>query len=365
MLWRSRPLLAILALALLGTIGLARQQTGTPVDSVKTAERTVTKVADGVYVIRHKDSPGGYVQGNSTVIIGGREVLVVDSCYLIASAREDIADIRTWTDKPVRYLVNTHWHPDHQRANGAYVEAFPAVTIVAQAETPALWEGFDGPNVTRLRQRVATLKQTLDAGKGDDGKPFTDAEKAEMNTGLADQLQMVDDVEKYGPRYPTLTFDHEMTIDIGNRVVQIMCPGRGHTVADAVVYLPKEKVLVTGDLLAYPVPYFFAGYPFDSIGTLERLAALESKVIVPGHGKILYDKAYLNQVINLLQTVDAQVRKEVFARGSLSAKLEDVQKAIDLSAFKRRFAGDDKDNGEFFDASMEGLIRGSFNQLPK
>lgn len=79
-------------------------------DSTKTLTRSFEKIAEGVYTIRHKDAPDTFPQGNTTVIIGDREVLVVDSCYLPSSAREDIAQIRQWTNKPVRYLVNTHWH---------------------------------------------------------------------------------------------------------------------------------------------------------------------------------------------------------------------------------------------------------------
>ncbi|HYO92299.1 MAG TPA: MBL fold metallo-hydrolase, partial [Pyrinomonadaceae bacterium] len=82
-------------------------------DSVVTRTRTVTRLAEGIYVIRHPDAPDTFPQGNTTVIIGEREVLVVDSCYLPSSAREDIAQIRQWTTKPVRYLLNTHWHYDH------------------------------------------------------------------------------------------------------------------------------------------------------------------------------------------------------------------------------------------------------------
>src|SRR4051812_31383083 len=79
-------------------------------DSVTTKERTNTKLADGIYEIRHPDAPDGFPQSNTTVIIGDRDVLVVDSCLLPSTTREDIAQIRKWTNKPVTYLLNTHWH---------------------------------------------------------------------------------------------------------------------------------------------------------------------------------------------------------------------------------------------------------------
>src|SRR5690242_17138682 len=71
------------------------------------SERSVTKLADGVYLIRHKNAPDHFTQSNTVVVIGNTGVLVVDSCYLPSSASEDIAQIRQWTDKPVRYLFNT------------------------------------------------------------------------------------------------------------------------------------------------------------------------------------------------------------------------------------------------------------------
>src|SRR3954463_7644760 len=82
-------------------------------DTVTTHDRTTTKIAGGVYMIRHPDAPDTFPQGNTTLIIGDRECLVIDSGFLPSSAKEDIAQIRQWTNKPVRYLLNTHWHLDH------------------------------------------------------------------------------------------------------------------------------------------------------------------------------------------------------------------------------------------------------------
>jgi cyclase len=113
-----------------------------PADSVNTSQRKVTKLADGIYEIRHKDAPDTFPQGNTVVIIGDTGVVVVDSCYLPSSAREDIAQIRQWTDKPVRYLLNTHHHGDHSFGNASHADAFPAITIIAQTETAKLMAAY-------------------------------------------------------------------------------------------------------------------------------------------------------------------------------------------------------------------------------
>jgi len=134
-------------------------------DSGRPLERTVVKLSDGIYTIRHKDAPDTFPQGNTTVIIGDREVLVVDSCYLPTSAREDIAEIRRWTNKPVRYLVNTHWHFDHTMGNGTYWEAFPGLNIVAHMETARQSSGYNPGWFERFPKRGDRLKQILEAGK--------------------------------------------------------------------------------------------------------------------------------------------------------------------------------------------------------
>src|SRR5215213_7649800 len=146
-------------------------------DSVNTTERTVTKLAEGVYVIRHKDAPDGFPQGNTTVIIGDREVFVVDSCYLPSSAREDIAQIRQWTNKPVSYLLNTHWHYDHTMGNGTYAEAFPQLAIVAHIETRKQMEGYNPGWFAKYPQRADRFKRLLETGKDADGKPLTETQK--------------------------------------------------------------------------------------------------------------------------------------------------------------------------------------------
>lgn len=82
------------------------------------SERKMTKLAEGVYEIQHPN-PGGNVNGNTTLIIGERQVLVVDTCYLPSEARADIAQIRKWTDRTVSFVLNTHFHNDHNLVNRA------------------------------------------------------------------------------------------------------------------------------------------------------------------------------------------------------------------------------------------------------
>ncbi|MGH8187663.1 MAG: MBL fold metallo-hydrolase, partial [Steroidobacteraceae bacterium] len=334
----SRPWIA----AALSAVAL-----GALADSSVTTQRTVTPLGDGVFVIRHADAPDSNPQGNTTVIIGSRDVLVVDSGYLPSSAREDIAQIRRWTDKPVRYVVNTHWHPDHQRGNAAYADAFPGIAIIAHPETARLMV-YETGNLDRYPRRLRAMQESLDKGVGADGKPLDAAQKRELAETVAGRSRVAEELQRSRLQRPTLRHS-----------------GTGDTRGDVWAYLPREQILVTGDVVVAPVPYFFAGYPSDLADTLRHLLQLEVKAVVPGHGDVMRDKAYMRAVLEMMDAIIGQVHAAVVRRGSLSARLEDVRKEIDVARYRQQFAGDDPNNQEYFDQSIEGLIRNAFHQAPK
>jgi glyoxylase-like metal-dependent hydrolase (beta-lactamase superfamily II) len=323
-------------------------------DSVYSPERRITKLADGVYTIRHKDPFPGWVNGNTTVIIGDREVFVVDSCQISSAAREDIAQIREWTSKPVRFLLNTHWHQDHNGGNKEYLDTFPGLAILAHHATRMMMDSTS-PNIASEMLRDANktrpvLQKRMDTGQGDDGKPLTDEKKTETVERLAQLDHLIAQAHSFVYQAPTFTFDRELNFDLGNREVEVRHLGRGNTAGDAVVYLPKEKILITGDLLVHPVPYAFDGYPTEWIQTLEALARLDADTIVPGHGEIEHDKLYLNLLIGLMKSIVAQVAEQL--RINNDVPLDDVKKAIDIRSFRQKFAGDDKSAAGFFDYSV-------------
>jgi glyoxylase-like metal-dependent hydrolase (beta-lactamase superfamily II) len=299
------------------------------------------------------------------VIVGDREVLVVDSGYLPSSTREDITQIRRWTPVPVRYLVNTHWHPDHIRGNSIYADSFPGLAIIAHTSTPELEEGYDVPNRERYRQRAAAMEDQLKRGVGSDGNKLTDAGRRSMTQLLEARRAVLLEFASYVPRYPSVTFPGEMSIDLGGRKVELRHLGRGHSSGDVVAYLPRERILVTGDVVASPVPYFFAGYPYEQIAVLERLEAIDAQVIVPGHGDVLRDKVMIRRTIDLMKDMRDQVIVTVRRLGSLSAKLDAVRKGLNYGSYAAEFAGTDKDSQEFFQESMDGLVRLLYEQVPK
>ena len=338
-------------------------------DSSSVKERTVTTIANGIYEIRHRDAPNYFPQGNTTVVVGDRDVLVVDACYLPSSAREDIAQIRRWTDKPVRYLVNTHWHADHTRGNGTYAEAFPSIDIISQTATRELIKGnyADHPDnaVMLVHKDVEIYRRMLEAGKNDSGVALSKDDRSQLKAVIAGADSVAAEFTGLVPRLPNLTFERELDLDLGNREVQIKFLGRGNTAGDAIVFLPKERVLITGDLVVHPGPYMGSGFPTEWSKTLETMIEMNPQVIVPGHGEILRDTAYLSQLKELAQTVVEQVREQYY-RLTNRATLQEVQKAIDMDALRTRFGvyfKDDAQNGEPY-FGLGGLDKSHFRRDP-
>ena len=349
-LMRTTAKLALAAFSALTVLASA----AAAIDSLLTDDRKVTELAPGVYEIRHKDPFPGWVNGNATVIIGGRDVLVVDSCQFSYSAQEDIAQIRHWTSKPVRYVVNTHWHQDHNGGNPDYMDAFPGVAIIAHPMTREMIANTS-PNVPKdtlaqaepLRER---LTKRLETGKEDDGRPLTDERRAISKKRLDQIEQIITALKSYRYQLPTLVFDRELSIDLGGREVQVKHLGRGNTAGDVVIYLPKEKILMTGDLVVSPVPFAFDGYPTEWIDTLERVLQIDADIIAPGHGDPMHDKTYVRQWLDTMKSLVAQVEAQL--RKNNSASLEDVKKAIDIAPFRETFCGAEKNCAQTFDVSV-------------
>lgn len=309
----------------------------------------MVKVADGVYAFIDYDATREFVFGNSVAVIGDDGVLIFDSNQLPSLARKVLIEVRRLTDKPIRYVVNSHWHWDHTMGNQVYRDAFPQVDIIAHsetrregdAETPKMLYGV----ANHLPEFLKGLKDVQKAAKHHNGKPMT----AQENVRLA---QLIRDVETYYQEFktarylsPTLTFEEKLILHLGNREIQLLHPGKGNTAGDVVAYLPKEKVLLTGDLLVHPIPYSFGSFLPEWIQTLEKLAKLDSSIIVPGHGPVQRDKEYMKLVTSLLESVVKQVDESV----SRGLNLEETRKALNLDSFKSRFAGDDPELNHAFD----------------
>jgi glyoxylase-like metal-dependent hydrolase (beta-lactamase superfamily II) len=145
---------------------------------------------------------------------------------------------------------------------------------------------------------------------------------------------------------PDVTFTDRLVLHRGERRIEILWLGKGNTDGDAVVWLPREKIVATGDLVVHPLPYGFGSYPKEWIATLDAIGKLPFDILVPGHGEVQRDRAYLQQLTRTLRNLRAQAS----AAAAKGQDLEAFRKAIDTSAFAKAFTQGDETRALLFSA---------------
>jgi len=301
---------------------------------------TSHKVAEGVYLFTTTPYADVGLSGNSVAIISDDGVLVFDSDATPETAATVLAEIRKLTDKPVRYLVNSHWHWDHWGGNQTYQAAFPLLQIITHEKTrelmltveprwndkglkedlPQFLEGFE--------KQIAAAK--VAAAKAKDAPP--ERIKAAEERMVADR-NFLAQKQSLHKTYPDVTFSDSMTIMLGGREIQVL-HAQAITPGDTYLYLPKEKILVTGDILLSPYPFAIGGtYPAEWLKTLRKFAALEPTVIIPGHGDAETSTDFLRDNVALFQEVMQQVKDDKSKGMTVEQTLEAVEKQnVELAA---------------------------------
>ncbi len=255
----------------------------------------------GIHVFQTAPYGDVGLDGNSVAIVTSEGVVVFDANGTPAAARAVIAQIRKFTQQPVRYLVLSHWHWDHWYGAEVYASEFPGLIIVAHERTRALMAGpaveFNRPGLeSDLPQHIREIE---DAGaKARTGLRREEAAKHESHA--AEDRAFLEQKRSVHHTLPTLTFADSLDIFMGGRQIQVRHPGRAITPGDAYLVLPRERVLVTGDLLVNPITFALFCHPSGWIGALERLDALDATWIIPGHGAPMRDENLLHATHELL-----------------------------------------------------------------
>jgi cyclase len=317
----------------------------------------VLKLAEGVYAAVRRDPPGFAVESNSLFVIGDDGVIVVDAQSNAATTRETLAALRALTDRPVKFVINTHWHDDHCIGNQVYAEAFPGVQFVAHAATRAYLPAEGAANRRKwheggLSQFVEMLRNLVKDNKSLGGGALDDEERASYLSDISLGEGYMTVPANYEPVLPTITLEDKLTLYQGPRAVEVLFLGRGHTSGDVVVRLPRENIVAAGDLVVWPVPFVGSdqSHVSDWGATLGRLIALKPSVILPGHGPVMRDDSYVRQVAGLMDSINRQTRDAV-ARGE---SLEAARKSVKLDEFRKTFAGESHVRNALFSMYVEG-----------
>jgi cyclase len=281
------------------------------------AEFEIKKVADGVHVA--VAAPAYKVNCNTAIIENDDGVMVVDTHSKPSAARVIVEHLRGMTGKPVRYVVNTHFHWDHWHGNEVYPAAYPGAELVTNHITreAMVMKGLKrlGDHRRQMPADIVKLEADVAAARG------------EQRTRLERELKLarayLAEVNALKPTLPTITFEHTMKLYRGDREIHLLHLGRAHTAGDVFVYLPKEKVVITGDAVIGWTPFMGDGYPEDWSGTLDRLAQLDFTHILMGHGDVA-DREWLRVFRGYVGDMVATVRVEV----ATGATLDEVKHRV-------------------------------------
>lgn len=325
----------------------------------------VTRLADGVFAAVYSEFRMDPIEGNSLIVIGSDGVLVLDSGRTPDAARTLMAEIRKRTDRPVRYVVNSHWHDDHVFGNQAYEEAFPGVTFIAHRQTRADMVERSIPSLTdygveywtRMAER---FEGELAKGTLPDGRPLSEAQTARLRDQARTVRQFLPKLPALRVVLPTIAIDGEATLYLGDREVRLVHDGPGNTAGDLAVYLPGERILATGDLLSHPVPLAYGSDLAPWIATLKALRRLPVDTFVPGHGPVMRDTVYLDLVIEMFESLVAQVA----AAAKRGLSLDETRKAVNLQSFRDRMAGNDPFwRGMFADSIVREAVERTYKAV--
>src|SRR3954465_4620416 len=207
---------------------------------------TFTRLSDNAYAYTAEGDP------NTGVVIGDDAAMVIDTQATPVMAADVIRRIREVTDKPIKYVVMSHYHAVRVLGASAYANE-GASEVIASEDTRDLIVERGAADMKSEIERFPRLFRAV-----------------ETIPGLT---------------WPTLTFKGEMTVWLGRLEVKLLQLGRGHTKGDTVAWLPQQKILFSGDLIEYgATPYCGDAYYTNWPATLDALAALQPEKVVPGRG---------------------------------------------------------------------------------
>ena len=286
------------------------------------------KVADGVYYATASGTMN--VGANSPILVNDQEAVVIDSEITPAAARALAADLKAITDKPIRYIIDSHYHYDHAFGNQVFIADAQVIghdNTRKRLSTDETMRQYTFLNsVTPVPERVEALRKRI-------AQESDQVQKSALERQVANSIAYLEQVKEVTVTPPNVSFDRTMTLMRGRREIRLLYLGRGHTDTDVVTYLPRERIVCTGDLMESLISYAGDSYPEEWIATLEKLKALDFDTVMPGHGVVFKGKDKITAFQKYLRDVLTQVtalRKQGLSPDDAAAK-------VDVTAYRAEF----------------------------
>ena len=277
----------------------------------------LVKLAEGVYA--HIVQPDGNAVGNAGFVLLEHSVLVFDTHFTPEAGQALMAKLRTVTTKPVRYIINSHFHPDHTHGNQAF-GGTPQIISSSNARRDMLQQDQPAMNRTVGVAQSQIAKMQKDLLQGQDEK-----QKEMLRRQIRARQEFLERMSKFKLQPAVITLDDSLTFLEGTRRLQLLYQGSGHTDGDVVLYLPSEKVVFTGDLFFNKaIPNVQDANMHAWISTLKEIQKLDADKFVPGHGPVGTRKD-LEAFLAYLEDLKSIVQTSVDRGDSLEQAIRDVQ----------------------------------------
>lgn len=317
---------------------------------------SVTRLRDNVFAVMRSDPPGFAVESNAGFVECAEHVVVIDAQSNDATTTGVLSEIRLRTNKPVRYLINSHWHDDHIVGNRVYRDAFPSMKVIGHAAALEYLPTQGKKNRDEFHRAIpdvlASFRQRLESGKTSSGQPLSDEQRRSLESDLRLGEGYATVPDDFVAILPDIAVKDKYSIRDAGCAIDVLALGNAHTTGDLVVHLPRHGIVFVGDMVGWPVP--LVGSDQSRVrewgATLKRVRDLGAAVVIPGHGPVMRDNSHIDRIINLMSTITRRV-DEARAGGD---SLEAARSRVDLSDLRRQFAGESEVNGALFDAYVTG-----------
>jgi glyoxylase-like metal-dependent hydrolase (beta-lactamase superfamily II) len=296
--------------------------------------------------------------GNVTVIEQRDGLVLVDAGGSPGAGRRIVAMVKSLSPKPVKAVIVSQWHGDKPQGLTEILKAWPNARTISTAATQAHLvdpKTMNTPAALDAKRNADFQKQVQDEieyMQKAEAKAATDSERQGYHTAIRMLRQYAPDMDGALTISTKEGFTDHLLLADPERPAEALFLGRANTDGDAVVWLPKQKILVAGEIVILPFPYGFESYPSDWLATLVKLRAIPFRTLIPGHGMPQTDRVQIDRLERTLKDVRAQVAP-LAAQG---LTLEQVHAKVDLSADAKLFVGSDPWLNKWFKAFFADLI---------
>lgn len=285
----------------------------------------IVKLGDDIFA--RIVNPNGNAVGNAGFIVLEQGVLVFDTHFTPEAGQQLLQDIRSITSKPVRYIVNSHYHPDHTHGN----QAFPGAHIIAIKKTR---EDILGKDLPSLNRTIRVTESQLDGMRKKSSKETNTGRRDALKQQIQTRQDYLSTLSQLKITLPVVVPENYMLIQDGSKEVRLQFLGPGHTDADTILYIPSDRIVFCGDLFfKNAIPNIQDANILKWMDTLKMILELDADRFVPGHG-IVGNRRDVERFLAYFEQLRAIVEPFVLGGYSVEKAMQDIQVPAQYSRYR-------------------------------